>query len=228
GSKNPQPPARAGDPPAGFVAMKYRCLAQFGRDGVVLGLDFASEPIQCLGKPAGTQLQAKAIVQDGTGFSHRESLCLVEISGESQGAGSELGAGSAGGQRHLQRMAGTDILTTPGTGGLVSNQPCHMRTHRRNVFDKLFELQLINKLLSSAVRTSTELNFNALIDMIGVVAEGSAMSVLASRSLGLYEALFFFNTERSSLPVGRHARPLGALLPTGRCAWFEFRAADGA
>src|SRR5262249_4330717 len=168
GSKTPQPPARAGAPPAGFVAMKYRCLAQFGRDGVVLGLDFASEPIQCLGKPAGTQLQAKAIVQDGTGFSHRESLCLVEISGESQGAGSEVCAGSAGGQRHLQRMAGTDILTTPGTGGLVSNQPCHMRTHRRNVFDKLFELRLINKLLSPAVRTSTELNFNALIDMIGV------------------------------------------------------------
>jgi hypothetical protein len=34
------------------------------------------------------------------------------------------------------------------------------------------------------------LDFNALIDLIGVVAEGSGMSVLAPRSLGLKEALF--------------------------------------
>jgi hypothetical protein len=60
-----------------------------------------------------------------------------------------------------------------------------MRTHRRNVFDKLFEPRLINKVSSPAVRTSTELDFNALIDMIGVVTEGSGMSGLASRSLRL-------------------------------------------
>jgi len=60
-----------------------------------------------------------------------------------------------------------------------------MRAHRWNVFDKLFELRLINKLPTPAVRTSTELDFNALIDMIGVVTEGSGMSGLASRALGL-------------------------------------------
>ena len=34
GSENPQPPARAGDPPAGFIAMKRRCPAQFYSNGV--------------------------------------------------------------------------------------------------------------------------------------------------------------------------------------------------
>ena len=37
GRKNPQPPARAGDPPTGLIAMKRRCLAQFCRESVVLG-----------------------------------------------------------------------------------------------------------------------------------------------------------------------------------------------
>ena len=104
---------------------------------------------------------------------------------KTRAAGSELDAGSTDGQRHLQRMAGTDMLTTPDTGGLISSQPCYMRTHRRNVFDKLFERRLINKLPTPTVRTSTELDFNALIDMIGVVTEGSGMSGLASRALGL-------------------------------------------
>ena len=36
-SENPQPPAWAADPPAGLIAMKRRCLAQFCREGVVLG-----------------------------------------------------------------------------------------------------------------------------------------------------------------------------------------------
>src|ERR1700686_3785653 len=40
GSENPQPPARAGDPPAGFITMKHRCPAQFYSEGVVLGFYF--------------------------------------------------------------------------------------------------------------------------------------------------------------------------------------------
>src|ERR1700746_499271 len=55
GSENPQPPARAGDPPAGLIAMNDRCLAQFCRDGVVLGFYFGSEPIKSLREPARAQ-----------------------------------------------------------------------------------------------------------------------------------------------------------------------------
>src|SRR6516165_2355311 len=184
-NENPQPPAWSADPPAGLIAMNHRCLAQFFSDRLILALYFGSESIQGLGQPAGTQLQAETIAQDDAGFSHGEPLGFVEISRQGQGAGSELDAGSADSQRHLQRMAGTDMLTTPDTGGLISSQPCYMRAHRRNVFDKLFELRLINKLPTPTVRTSTELDFNALIDMIGVVTEGSGMSGLASRALGL-------------------------------------------
>jgi hypothetical protein len=41
-NKNPQPPARSADPPAGLVTINHRCLAQFFGDGVVLGLDFGA------------------------------------------------------------------------------------------------------------------------------------------------------------------------------------------
>ena len=71
GSENPQPPARAGDPPAGFIAMNHRCLAQFCRDGVVLGFYFGSEPIKGLRKAAGAELQAETIAQNGGGFARK-------------------------------------------------------------------------------------------------------------------------------------------------------------
>src|SRR6266699_2672167 len=183
-NETPQPPAWTADPPTCLIAINYRCLAQFFGNGVILALDFGRESIQCLGEPAGAQLQTKTIPQDGAGFSHRKTLGLVQISGQCQGAGSELHTGSAGGQRHLQRMAGTNILTTPGTGALVSRQPCHVRTHQRNVFDKLFDAALINKVSSPAVRTSTEFDLRILIDLIGWMTESAGMSLLASGPLG--------------------------------------------
>src|SRR5580704_8119569 len=183
-NENPQPPTWSADPPAGLIAVNHRCLAQFLSNGLILALYFGSESIQRLGKPARTQLQAKTIAQDDAGFSHREPLGFVEISRQGQGAGSELDAGRPGGQRHLQWMAGTDMLTTAGTGGLVSSQPCHLRTHRRNVFDKLFDPRLINKVSSPAVRTSRQFSFNRLIDMIGLMTKSAGMSVLASGWLG--------------------------------------------
>ena len=97
GGKNPQPPARAGDPPAGLITVKCRCLAQFGGDGVVLGLDFDSEPIEGLREATGTELQAKTIAQNGAAFAHGKPFGLVEIGSQSQGAGSELDAGRADG-----------------------------------------------------------------------------------------------------------------------------------
>jgi hypothetical protein len=58
---------------------------------------FGSESIQRLGKPAGTQLQAKTIAQDDAGLSHGKPLGFVEISRQGQGTGSELDAGGASG-----------------------------------------------------------------------------------------------------------------------------------
>src|SRR6516162_9433284 len=183
-NEDPQPPTRSADPPASLIAVNHSCLAQFFNNGLILALYFGSESIQRLGKPTGTQLQVETIAQDEAGFSHREPLSFVQISGQGQGAGSELDTGGAGGQRHLQRMAGMDILTTASTGGLVSNQPCHMRTHQRNIFDKLFDPRLSNKVSGPAVRTSTELGFNRVIDMLGLVTKSAEMSMLASGRLG--------------------------------------------
>src|ERR1700688_2873973 len=98
GGKNPQPPARAGDPPTGLIAMKRRCQAQFSSEGVVLGFYFSSQPIKGLRQAAGAQLQAETIAQNGAGFAHGKPLSLIEISGEGQSSGSELDAGGAGGQ----------------------------------------------------------------------------------------------------------------------------------
>ena len=78
--------------------MKRRCLAQFPREGVVLGFYFGSQPIHGLREAARAELQAEAIAQNGAGFAHGKPLSLIEISGEGQSSGSELDAGGAGGQ----------------------------------------------------------------------------------------------------------------------------------
>src|ERR1700686_5317190 len=98
GSKNPQPPARAGNPPAGFIAMKRRGLAQFCSEGVVLGFYFGSEPIKGLRKAAGAKLQAETIAQNGTGFAHGKPFGLVEIGSHSKGSWTEVHTGRADGQ----------------------------------------------------------------------------------------------------------------------------------
>ena len=61
GGENPQPPARAGDPPAGLIAMKRRGLAQFCCEGVVLGFYFGRQPIHRLREAARAELQVEAI-----------------------------------------------------------------------------------------------------------------------------------------------------------------------
>ena len=98
GSENPQPPARTGDPPAGLIAMKHRCLAQFCSDGVVLGFYFGSEPIKGLREPAGAELQAETIAQNGAGFAHGKPFGLVEIGSQGQGSWTEVNTGRADGQ----------------------------------------------------------------------------------------------------------------------------------
>src|SRR5580692_13195370 len=86
GRKNPQPPARAGDPPAGLIARKRRCLAQFCRQSVVWGFYFGGQPIHRLREPTGAELQAEAIAQNGTGFAHGKAFGLVEIGRQSKGS----------------------------------------------------------------------------------------------------------------------------------------------
>jgi hypothetical protein len=117
-NEDPQPPTWAADPPAGLIAVNHSCLAQFFTNGLILALYFGSESIQGLGKPTGTQLRLKQSRKMRRVFRIESPLALLRSAAKARGAGSELDAGSAGGQRHLQRMAGTDILTTPGTGGM--------------------------------------------------------------------------------------------------------------
>ena len=95
GRKNPQPPTRTSDPPAGLVAMKCRRLAQFCGEGIVLGFDSDSEPIKGLRQAAGTELQAKTIAQNGAGFAHGKPFGLVEIGSQSQGSWTEVHPGRA-------------------------------------------------------------------------------------------------------------------------------------
>src|SRR5215471_3683758 len=95
GGKNPQPPARASDPPAGFVAVKRRGLTQFGRDGVVLGFDFDREPIKGLRDATGAELQGETIAQNGASFAHGKPFGLVEIGSQSEGPWTEVHTGRA-------------------------------------------------------------------------------------------------------------------------------------
>jgi hypothetical protein len=57
---------------------------------------------------------------------------------------------------------------------------------------------LILELRATAVWARTELDFNILIDMIGLVPKGARMSPLAPGQLGRLQALFLFNNERST------------------------------
>jgi hypothetical protein len=76
------------------VPFKNNVLPWFGGDGVVLGLDFDSEPIKGLREATGTELQAKTIAKNSAGFAHGKPFGLVEIGSQSEGAGSELDTGA--------------------------------------------------------------------------------------------------------------------------------------
>jgi hypothetical protein len=82
---------------------------------------------------------------------------------------------------------------------------------------------VILELRATAVWARTELDFNILIDMIGLVPEGTRMSPLASGPLRRYDALFFFNPERSSLTMGPTLGGLERLFELGNTLCFDFQ-----
>src|ERR1700730_14582699 len=112
-------------------------------------------------------------------------------------------------------MFGTDTLTASHTGALVSGQPCHVGTHRGNVFNELLERMLILELRATAVRARTELDLNLLIQMIGLVPEGARMSALAPRPLGRHRAFLWLETERSRLAGAGELGGWGRPSPPG-------------
>jgi hypothetical protein len=60
---------------------------------------------------------------------------------------------------------------------------------------------LISKVSATAVRTNTESHFNILVDVIGLMAKSTGMSMLASGALWHRDALLFWYPERGGLPV---------------------------
>src|SRR6202040_3353435 len=103
-------------------------------------------------------------------------------------------------------MAGTDPLPASQTNSLVSPQPCHLRAHRGKLFDELFALRLIPKLLAATVWARTEFDLNILIDLLRLMPEGARMSTLASRPFGRHGAFLWLEAERSSLAMGGFER----------------------
>jgi hypothetical protein len=73
------------------------------------------------------------------------------------------------------------------------------------------------------VRTSTEFDLRILIDLIGLVTEGTGMSLLASGPLGHSDPLFFFNPERSSLPMRGALGSFKGLLQLDDALGFDFQ-----
>ena len=59
GSKNPQPPARTGDPPAGLITMKRRCLAQFCDQASYWGLTLTASRSRAWERPPGLSCRPK-------------------------------------------------------------------------------------------------------------------------------------------------------------------------
>ena len=75
-------------------------------------------------------------------------------------------------------MAGTDTLPPSQTNSLVSSQPCHLRAHRRKLFDELLALRLIPELLAATVWARTEFDLNILIDLFRLMPESARMSTM--------------------------------------------------
>src|ERR1700719_4934287 len=98
-------------------------------------------------------------------------------------------------------MAGADPLPASQTNSLVSPQPCYLRAHRGKLFDELFALRLIPKLLAATVWARTEFDLNILIDLLRLMPESARMSTLASRPFGRHGAFLRLDAERSSLAV---------------------------
>ena len=117
-------------------------------------------------------------------------------------------------------MFGTDTLTAPYTGGLVSGQPCDVGAHGRNVFNELLDGSWILELATTAVWAATELDLKVLIDLLGFVSAGARMSPLAPRPLGRHRAFLWLDTERSSLPVRGALGCFEGRLQRERCVLF--------
>src|ERR1700693_3531702 len=98
-------------------------------------------------------------------------------------------------------MLGTDSLPASHTGGVGSGQPCDVGTHRRNIFNELLDRMLVLELRPTALWTGTELDFEGLIDLLGLWSTGARMSALAPRPLGRHGAFLGVATERSGLAV---------------------------
>src|ERR1700676_5730996 len=96
-------------------------------------------------------------------------------------------------------MAGTDHLLASQTNSLVSPQPCHLRAHRGKLFDELFALRLIPKLLAATVWARTEFDLNILIDLLRLMPESARMSTLASRPFGRHGAFLWLGGGRGRL-----------------------------
>ena len=120
-------------------------------------------------------------------------------------------------------MAGTNPLPALQTNSLVSPQPCHLRTYRGKLFDELFALRLIRKLLASTVWARTEFDLNILIDLLRLMSESVRMSTLASRPFGRHGAFLWLDAERSSLAVGGTLGGFERLFQLGDALCLSFQ-----
>ena len=75
---------------------------------------------------------------------------------------------------------------------------------------------------TTTVWAATEFDLNVLIDMIGLVPEGTRMSVLAPRPLGRHGAFLWLNAERSSLAVRGALGGLERLFELGDALCLDF------
>jgi hypothetical protein len=64
-------------------------------------------------------------------------------------------------------MGRTNRLSTLRALGLERAQACDLRTNGRDIFNELFDFDLIAKVRALAVRTATEFDFDLFVYVIG-------------------------------------------------------------
>src|SRR5229473_5627648 len=80
----PQPPARASDPPTGFVDMDDGGSAHLLHQLLIRTFLLAAHSTESLGESARTQAQTKVLAEHRTGFAQAQALVFVEVAGQCQ------------------------------------------------------------------------------------------------------------------------------------------------
>ena len=200
--EDPEPPLWLANPPAGFVDVDERGVANFSRELVARGFNASGDSVERLAQTARCQFEAADVFEHGARLAHRQAVGFVELDGDGEGARTKVNAGRCSRGRNLQRMGGNDLGAAVGALPAISDKARDMRAHGRNIFDELLDLFDFHKRLAVAVIASFKWFIDFFVDVVGFGSMRARVSLLTSRLFALLFSFLLRQTKRRSLSFG--------------------------